>query len=329
MNLANQPVPGGTSAARRRPRSIRPRLEHLLIVGGIVAIAVGILQPQLSLPSGGHSSLGATEPGVGAVMSASPASPSAGPGPTDQPSLGPSVGPSDSPPASLEPGGTPVPPGATPAPVAVAPAPPTPGSTRRPTPPPTPAPTPTPVGTIHLAGTFADLSAGASARTLSATVKDQFNRPVAGQAVAFSHAGGTGTVTGLGTKVTNSSGVATAELVGARAGPITLKIQAGSVSATVSFTVVAGAFDHVILSPGSAAIAKGGTQVFTTIAYDAAGNEIGNVSSGAVLTITRGGTCTGSSCTATKPGPHTITSVYLGHSDTATLMVHGNGGDAE
>ncbi len=151
---------------------------------------------------------------------------------------------------------------------------------------------------------------------------------MAGETVTFSHEAGTGTVTGLGNKVTNSSGVATAELVGARAGPITLKIQAGSVSATLSFTVVAGAFDHVILSPGSATISKGGSQVFTTIAYDAAGNEIGNVSASAVLTITRGGTCTGSTCTASKGGPHIVTSTYSGDSDTATLMVSGNGGDA-
>jgi hypothetical protein len=152
------------------------------------------------------------------------------------------------------------------------------------------------------------------------------NRPVAGQTVAFSHAGGTGTVACLGNVETDPAGVATARLVGVRAGPITLRIEAGSVSATLSFTVVAGTLDHLVLSPGFAQIASAGSQTFTTIAYDAAGNVIGDVSALAVLSISRGGTCIASSCTATKSGPHMVTAVYSGESDRAVLMVHDSGG---
>ena len=148
-----------------------------------------------------------------------------------------------------------------------------------------------------------------------------------GQTVVFGQAGGTGTVIGLGKEITDGAGIAQAELVGDRAGPVTLRIGAGSVSVLLSFKVVAGALDHVVLTPGSVEIAPGGSQTFTTTAYDAAGNVIGDVSGVAVLSMTRGGSCTGSSCTASKPGPHTVTSVFSGVSDSAVLMVHGKGGD--
>lgn len=298
------------------------------MAGGIVIIAVAILQPQLSRSSGGGPSVSSGAAAVGDVTSAPPAAPSQGPSPTDGASLSPSVGPSEPSPA------TSVPPLATTAPILVPPASttvptavPTPVPTHRPT----PAPTPTPIGAsrIQLSGSLVDLSSGAPARALTATVRDEFNHPVPGQTVVFSHAAGTGTVTGLGNAVTDAAGVAKAELVGDRAGPITLKIQAGSVGVTLSFKVVAGVLDHVILTPGSAEIAPGGSQLFTTTAYDAAGNVIGNVSAAAVLSITRGGTCTASSCTASTGGPHTVRSVFSDASDTATLMVHGEGGDAQ
>jgi Bacterial Ig-like domain (group 1) len=319
----------GRGPAPRRPR---PHLEHLLIAGGILIIAVAILGPQLSSSSGRGPTVSPSAAAVGEVTSASPAAPSQGPSPTDEASLSPSIGPSEPSLTPLTPAGTAVPPPATTAPILVPPAPtrvptavPKPIPTHRPTPTPTPAPAG--AAAIHLSGGLVDLSSGASAHALTVTVKDASNRPVPGQAVVFSHAAGTGTVSGLGSVATDGAGVAKAELVGEKAGPITLEIQAGSVSAAVSFDVVAGALNHVILTPGVAEIAPGGSQAFTTIAYDAAGNVIGDVSSAAVLTITRGGTCTASSCTAAKPGPHTVTSVYAGSINRAFLVVHGKGGD--
>ena len=295
-------------------------------------IAVAILGPQLSSGSGSGPNVSPSAAAVGDISSAAPTAPSQGPGPTKDAGPSPSIGPSEPSPTPLAPAGTAVPPLATTAPLVGPPAPTSvPTAVPRPLPTHRPAPTPTPApagaAAIHLSGGLVDLSSGASAQALTVTVKDASNRPVPGQTVVFSHAAGTGTVSGLGSVATDGAGAAKAELVGERAGPITLKIQAGSVSATVSFEVVAGALDHLVLTPGVAEIASGGSQAFTTFAYDAAGNVIGDVSAAAVLTITRGGTCSASSCTASKPGPHVVTSVYAGAIDRATLVVHGKGGD--
>ena len=307
------------------------RLDLVLVASGILVAVAAVLQPQLSLPRGG-ASRASPDLAIGAVATAAPSPLNQQPSPIDTGSSSPSISPTTVPPSPSLADGTPAPlapvtPTAPPAPRTGPTPAPTPVPTHRPTPAPTPSPTQT--ATIHLAGGLVDLSSGASAHTLSATVKDGLNRPVAGQTVAFIHAGGTGTVAGLGKVETDAAGVATARLVGIRAGPITLRIEAGSVSATLSFTVVAGTLDHLVLSPGLAQIASGGSQTFRTMAYDAAGNVIGDVSASAVLSITRGGTCTASSCTATKSGPHIVTAVYSGKSDWAILMVHGKGGDVE
>ena len=312
---------------------IRPRLDVLLVGGGVLTLLVTLIQPQFSPPARGGPPANGSATAVGAVDPASPSPSSLELGPIATASLAPSDAPGTSLTVPVRPMATPVPPRApsTPTP---APAPRT-GRTPAPTPPPThnppPAPTPSPteVATIHLSGSIADLSSGATAQTLTATVRNSLNRPVAGQKVSFTQVAGTGTVTGLGTALSDSIGVATARLVGGRAGSITVTVQADSISTKVSFTVVAGALDHVILSPGFAVIASGGSQVFTTIAYDAAGNAIGDVSASARLSIARGGMCSASSCTATKGGPHIVISVYEGRFDTAILMVHGKSGDTE
>lgn len=282
-------------------------------------IAVSILQAQLSDSSGGGRSVSPSATAVEHVATPLPTAP--GPGPSvGEPSFAP-----------LGPVGDAPPPLATTAPIIVPRAPaPVPTAVLRPEPThrPTPAPTPASAGaSIHLSGSLADLSSGASAHTLSATVRNASGQGVPGQTVVFSHAAGTGTVTGLGRVITDAAGVARAELVGDRAGPVTLRIQAGSASATLSFEIVAGALDRIILTPGSGEISPGGSQTFKTTAYDAFGNVIGNVSAVAVLSITRGGSCTASSCTASKPGLHTVTSVFSGVSNSASLMVHGKGGD--
>jgi hypothetical protein len=311
------------------------RLDLVLVATGILVAVAAVIQPQLSLPRGGVAPA-SPDSAIGAVTTAAPSPLNQQPSPIDAGSSSPPISPASVAPSPSLADGTPAPPApgtptAPPAPRTRPTPAPTPAPTRRPTPPQTPAPTPSPTqtATIHLAGGLVDLSSGASAHTLSATVKDGSNHPVAGQTVAFIHAGGTGTVAGLGKVETDAAGVATAHLVGVRAGPITLRIEAGSVSATVSFTVVAGSLDRLVLSPGLAQIASGGSQTFRTMAYDAAGNVIGDVSASAVLSISRGGTCTGSSCTATKSGPHIVTAVYSGKSDWAILMVHGKDGDAE
>ena len=96
---------------------------------------------------------------------------------------------------------------------------------------------------------------------------------------------------------------------------------AGALDATLSFSVIPGALDHLALTPGSTSIRAGRWQAYTTIAVDAAGNLIGNVSSSAVLAISPDGTCNTVMCAAIERGPHTVTSTYSGLTATAMLDV--------
>ena len=185
---------------------------------------------------------------------------------------------------------------------------------------PTPTPTPGPA-TIGLGGDGTDLTSGGAAETLSATVRDSLGRPVGGQLVVFSQASGSGSVSGLGSSTTDASGVATAQITGVLAGSVTVGAQSGDLGATLTVNVVPGALDHLALTPGSTAIHTGATQVYATLAYDAAGNLIGDVSASATLTIAPNGTCDATGCTAFERGPHTVTATYSGLAATAILNV--------
>ena len=113
---------------------------------------------------------------------------------------------------------------------------------------------------------------------------------------------GPGTVTGLGQASTNGSGVATAEVVGKLAGLVTIEARTATVSGKLTLTVVAGALDHITLTPSSASVSPGQAQAFVTRAYDAAGNLIGDVSATAILQISPDGICGTGSCTAFQRG---------------------------
>lgn len=130
------------------------------------------------------------------------------------------------------------------------------------------------------------------------------------------------TFTGSGSGLDN--GIHTFSVTFETAGPETLTVTDGSLTNSATTTVAAGALDHVVLTPSSATIASGGSQPYTTAAYDAFNNLIGDVTPSAVLGITPDGSCPSGSCTASVPGPHTVTSTYLAKSNTATLTVSNN-----
>ena len=359
---ASTPLVGGARRGRRRIRrpTLRvDRLGALLVAGGIAVVAVTLATSHLWMPPGGVAGLTGNPPGIagssfGPVAAIGP-SPGDTPGPSQlssdgtaptAPPLGP-PGPATAPlpgqagstPAPNPPGTTPTPrPGTTPAPPIPTPTPapgatpvPTPVPTPTPTPVPTPGPTPTPTpaptpvvpATITLTGSSADLASGGSARTLTATVRDADGDPVPGQVVTFSQSGGGGSVTGLRSDTTDSSGVATAAVTGEEAGSVTVDAGVASLDDTMSFAVVPGALDRIALTPGSASISLGEFQSYTTTAFDAAGNTIGDVSSSATLSISLGGTCLATSCTAVIDGSYTVTSSYSGETDTAELDVSG------
>src|SRR5207249_3000986 len=103
-------------------------------------------------------------------------------------------------------------------------------------------------------------------RTLTVEIRDAGRNLVAADnstAVTFEKTSGTGTVAGLGT-ATSSGGVATKNVTGAIAGPITISATAGSLSSErITFSVVAGSADHLSFSNSAGSLASGSTRTLT------------------------------------------------------------------
>ena len=76
---------------------------------------------------------------------------------------------------------------------------------------------------------------------------------------------------------------------------------------TASLTVTAGPLDHIALSPATATIGAGGSQAYTATGLDAYNNSLGDVTGATTFTIGPNGSCTGTSCSATIAGAHTVT----------------------
>jgi hypothetical protein len=169
---------------------------------------------------------------------------------------------------------------------------------------------------------LADLASGGN-RNISATVTDAFGNPVIGDSVAFTQSG-TGSVSGLASDTTNSSGVASVTATGNIAGTVVIKAADGSIHDSVTFDVVAGPLDHINVTPSLATVSPGQSQSYTTTAFDNANNTIGDETGSAVLTITPNGSCTTTSCSAAVGGTHTIHAAFSGKTDTATLDVGNN-----
>jgi hypothetical protein len=71
-----------------------------------------------------------------------------------------------------------------------------------------------------------------------------------------------------------------------------------------------GPLAQISLSPAVAPGSVGTGRVFTVTAYDAGGASVADVTADAILSITPDGTCAGSTCTPSAPGPHTVQATY-------------------
>ncbi len=91
-----------------------------------------------------------------------------------------------------------------------------------------------------------------------------------------------------------------------------------------SLQVTAGALDHLVLSPASATIGAGGSQVYTAEGRDRYNNSLGDVTSSTTFSISPDGSCTGATCTASATGAHTVTGTSAGKTGTASLTVSAN-----
>ena len=91
-----------------------------------------------------------------------------------------------------------------------------------------------------------------------------------------------------------------------------------------TITVVAGALDHLSLTPATATILSGGSVTYTVTGRDAFNNSLGDYTALTTLTISPDGSCNNvlHSCTATLGGLHTVTGTALGKTGTATIQVN-------
>ena len=87
---------------------------------------------------------------------------------------------------------------------------------------------------------------------------------------------------------------------------------------SASLAVTVGPLGYIIVSPSVANIEAGGSQGYSARGYDEYGNPRGPV--GAAFSVTNGA-CDGVDCGSTVAGAQTVTGVYAGRADTATLNV--------
>jgi hypothetical protein len=106
------------------------------------------------------------------------------------------------------------------------------------------------------------------------------------------------------------------------AGTHTVTGTSGGKTGTATLTVTAGnQLDHIVIRPATASINSGGSQTYTAEGFDAANNSLGDVTAATTFTIAPDGSCTGTTCTASTGGPHTVTGNNGGKTATASLNV--------
>lgn len=171
---------------------------------------------------------------------------------------------------------------------------------------------------LIVSGLSTNLASGAT-RGVTATVTDLNGNGVAGEQVIFTASTPPGSVNGLTSPTTGASGVVTDTVTGVLAGSVTVTATDGGLTDDLTFTVTAGATNHITLSPSTASMNPGSSQSYTTTAFDNAGNST-DVTGTANLLIA-GGTCDLTSCSAVSVGAHTVTSSYSGKTATATLTI--------
>src|ERR1017187_9832963 len=83
-----------------------------------------------------------------------------------------------------------------------------------------------------------------------------------------------------------------------------------------------GPLFRLALTPASATITAGGSQLYSAEGFDADDNSLGDYTSATTFTIGgAGSSCAVATCTSTLPGDYTVTGTSGGISGTATLHV--------
>jgi Bacterial Ig-like domain (group 3)/Legume lectin domain len=147
--------------------------------------------------------------------------------------------------------------------------------------------------------------------------------------VQSSSAGGVFAVTSGGTPVTSvtipaGSTSATFYYGDTQAGSPAITVSAdGLASATQTETITPAAAASITLSPASATVTAGSSQTYQVEAYDAFGNDLGNVTAQSTVEVLDNGTCPGAVCTTSsaEDGPQQVEAIYGTLHATAALTV--------
>ena len=152
----------------------------------------------------------------------------------------------------------------------------------------------------------------------------------AGQSVSFSAEGFDASDDSLGdfsSSAVFSSGDSSAVVNGSSiafttAGTHTVSATVGSISATASVTVTAGAVDDVSLELSTVTVLQGNSLTFEVWTVDEFGNRVANVSSSAVVTSDQPtDVISGTTVTFPHASPHVITATLGGFSASVTVQV--------
>jgi hypothetical protein len=186
-----------------------------------------------------------------------------------------------------------------------------------------PAPVAPPApATLTLSPSTSSNPVGTSA-SLSLTAADANGNPVPNARIFFSFVSGPNAPLS-GPVATDANGRATLTYTGnGPSGTDMIQAAAGSVTsntASVMWTAP-GPLDHIAISPASSSILVGGSQTYSTQAFDKFNNLVGAVTGSTVFAITPDGSCTAATCTAGVSGPHTVTATYNGKAAQASLTV--------
>jgi hypothetical protein len=165
-----------------------------------------------------------------------------------------------------------------------------------------------PLASLALSPPSATVTAGGS-QGYTATGADQYGNSL-GDLTA-------GTTFSIGPNGTCTAASCTATTAGAH----TVTGTNSGTTATASLTITPGPLNQLAISPTSATITAGGSQGYTATGSDQYGNSLGDLTAGTTFTVAPNGSCTGSSCTATVAGAHTVTGSNSGKTATASLNV--------
>ncbi|HEU5007979.1 MAG TPA: hypothetical protein VFT67_13465 [Jatrophihabitantaceae bacterium] len=102
-------------------------------------------------------------------------------------------------------------------------------------------------------------------------------------------------------------------------GTYTVIASVGEVSTSMPLTVTPGALDHLVVSPATTTVTAGDATTFSVEGFDVFGNDLGDKTDAVSFSISPDGSCTGSTCTATVAGQHTVTA-SIGAADAAAAI---------